>query len=145
MEHIVLLIIGGIFLLLGSIFIGIITIIKKYYDGMYARCTNSTEGVVDSVWEHYSGPDRNDMRNYYPVYKYIVNGNEYRCKGVKGTYSTNKIKNKNQIVYYNPNNPSESYVDRSTTDNIIKLFKILGIVFLSLSIVLIVLHFVFNI
>ena len=85
------------------------------------------------------------MRSYYPIYKYMVNGNEYRCRGVKGTYSPNKIKIENKIVYYNPNNPSESYVDRSTNDGIIKLFKILGIAFLSLSIILIILHFIFNI
>ena len=145
MEHIILLMLGGILLLLGGAFIGIITIIKRYTDSLYARCTSSTEGIVDGVWEHWYGVDRNDMRSYYPIYKYIVNGNEYRCRGVKGTYSPNKIKNENQIVYYNPNNPSESYVDRSTTDGIIKLFKILGIAFLSVSIVLIVLHFIFNI
>ena len=145
MSYIVLLIAGGIFSLLGGAFIGIITIIKKYNDELYARCISSTEGIVDGVWEHYSGPDCNDMRSYYPIYKYIVNGNEYRCRGVKGTYSPNKIKNEKQKVYYNPNNPSESYVDRSTADGIIKLFKILGIIFLSIGIVLIILHFIFNI
>lgn len=69
MEHIVLLILGGILLLLGGAFIGIITIIKKYNDKLYAKCTSFTEGIVDGAWEHYSGPDRNDMRNYYPIYK----------------------------------------------------------------------------
>ena len=145
MEHIILLLIGGIFSLLGSAFIGIITIIKRYYDGIYSRCTSSTIGIVDGVWGHWSGNDVNDMRSYYPIYKYIVNGSEYRCKGIKGTYSPKKIKNENQIVYYNPKNPSESYVDKGATDGIINLFRILGIVFLTLGIILIILHFAIGI
>lgn len=72
MSFIALLIASGIFSLMGMMFVVIITIIKKHFDDVCKRYISIAQGTVDGVWEHYSGPDINDMRSYYPIYKYIV-------------------------------------------------------------------------
>ena len=135
----ILIFAGSVFLIMGILFLIIISIVKKHNDELYLKCTKTTTGIVDGVWEHWSGPDRNDMRSYYPIYKYMVDGKEYSCRSTIGTYSPNNIQNGAKTIYYNPSNPSESYCDKETNNGIIKLFKILGICFSIIGLVLILL------
>ena len=44
------------------------------------------------------------------------------------------------IIYYNPNNPSESYTDKKI-DIVTKVFKILGLIFFVIRLVLIALFY----
>lgn len=140
----VLFFIGGIFFVLGAFFLVIIMIVKKYYDDIYTRCTSTVEGIVDGIYE--KTQDENDLENisheYYPIYKYVVNGKEYFCRGIKGSYNSKSIKKENKLVHYNPSNPSESYVEKDEIDFIIKIFEILGIIFSSIGLFLIFLQFI---
>lgn len=143
MNFSVLILIGLILGILGGIFLIIISIVKKYYDNLYINCTESTIGVFSGASERLGLTDMNDVRSYYPIYKYVVNDNEYYCKGNQGAYSSKRVNTKNKTVYYNPNNPKESYTDRQIIDFIIKLFKVLGWMFLGIGFCLIMLKFVF--
>ena len=55
-----------------------------------------------------------------------------------GNYKKEDVNSNNTLVYYNPDNPIESYVDKKTNDMIIKLFFILGICFFIVGVIFIV-------
>lgn len=143
MNFPVLIFIGTIFIIMGTLFLIIITVCKKHYDQLYSSCTESIVGKCDRIHEElgiYSN-DAHD-RTYYPVFKYLVNGQEYYCRGNKGAYREKDVNTEDATIYYNPNNPTESYIDKKTNDIIIKVFSILGIVFLTIGLCLIALKII---
>ena len=128
-----------ILIFIGFIFLIISIALNKHYKKLYINCTESTNGMFDSLNKGLSKYD--DFRSYYPIYKYIVNGQEYYCKGHKGTYYKKDVNIENTVIYYNPNNPSQAYTDRKTIDIVMKVFKILGSILFVIGFVLIVLKF----
>lgn len=140
MEFPILIFIGSIFGFIGFVFLVISIALNKHYKKLYINCTECTNGIFDSLTKGLSRYD--DSRSYYPIYKYIVNGQEYYCKGHKGTYYKKDVNIENVIIYYNPNNPSESYTDKKTIDIVMKVFKILGSIFFVIGLMLIVLNFI---
>lgn len=140
MEFPILIFLGSIFGFIGFGFLVITIALNKHYRKLYINCTESTNGIFDSFIKGLSRYD--DSRSYYPIYKYIVKDQEYYCKGHKGTYYKKNINIENVIVYYNPNNPSESYTDRKTIDIVMKVFKILGSIFFAIGLALIVLNII---
>ena len=77
-----------------------------------------------------------------PTYKYNVNGTDYFVTGF-GQAKEEKI-NKETTVYYNPNDPKESYVDKEQKFKMYKVFKILGICFLIVDAILIIIKIIIN-
>lgn len=85
---------------MGFVFLLITTIVKKHYDKLYSNCTESIIGIFDRLTERLGTNDIDDIRNYYPIYKYIVNGQEYYCKGHTGTYYKKDVDIENTIMMY---------------------------------------------
>ncbi len=106
-----------VFFLMGTIFLVIVKVCENYYKGMYKRCTATIEGIPSGNSRRKEDPEnmKNITHEYYPLYKYVVNGHEYYCKGVIGNYNPNGVEFKNEIVHYNPNDPEESYVDMESS------------------------------
>ena len=128
---------------MGSVFLIITTIFKKNYNKLYTNCTESTIGEFDRLTKRKNLAGSKGAHNYYyPIYKYIVNGQQYYCNGHNGAYYEKDISTENKVIYYNPNNPSESYMDRKTTDMVMKIFTILGILFIIIDIILIIIKFI---
>lgn len=142
MNFPILLFVGLILLILGIVFLFTFSLIKKHFDKLYKSCTETTIGIVDKVVSKYGSNDLKDVSTYYPVYKYNVSGIDYFCLGNKGAYRKKDVNTENTIIYYNPINPKESYMNRKTNDIIIKVFKVLGIIFSIVSFILIILNFI---
>lgn len=142
MNFPVLIFIGTIFIIMGILFLIIITVCKRYYDRLYSSCTESIVGKFDRLHERLGSNDVNDMRSYYPIFKYIVNGQEYYCKGNKCAYNKKDVNTEDTRIYYNPNNPTESYTDKKANDIIIKVFSLLGTIFLIAGACLIILEII---
>jgi len=140
MNFPILIFIGSVFGFIGFIFLVIAIALNKHYKKLYTNCTESTNGTFDRLIKGLSRYD--DSRSYFPVYKYVINGQEYYCKGHKGIYYTKDVNIENTIIYYNPNNPSESFTDKKTIDIVMKVFKILGSIFFVIGLVLIALKFI---
>lgn len=145
MNFSILMFIGIILSIMGIMFIIISTITKKHYEKLYNNCIESTIGKFDKVSERLGLNDMNDVRSYYPIFKYSVKGQDYYCPGSKGAYHTKDIDIKDKTIYYNPNNPNESYTDKKINNTIFNVFKLLGIVFLIIGLCLICLKiFIFK-
>ena len=93
----------------GLIVIGVIVILlgirkKKRYSGR-------TVGKIIGVRESQETDDEGfNHYFYYPQFEYVVNGQIYRGEGNKGYSKSNKIQIGGNIkVYYNPQNPNESF------------------------------------
>ncbi|MBQ2946326.1 MAG: hypothetical protein IJE04_00550 [Bacilli bacterium] len=142
MNFPILIFIGIILLIMGVVFIGVSITIKKHYEKLYNNCTESTIGKFDKVSERLGLNDTNDMRSYYPIFKYNVKGKDYYCKGNKGAYHIKDVDIKDITIYYNPNNPNESYTNKKTNNTIINVFKLLGIIFVVIGLCLIVLKLI---
>lgn len=145
MNFSILMFIGIILSIMGVMFIIISAITKKHYDKLYNNCTSSTIGKFDRFSETLGLNDINDMRSYYPIFKYNVKGQDYYCQGNKGAYHTKDIDTKDTTIYYNPNNPNESYTNKKTNNTIFNVFKLLGIIFTIIGLCLICLKiFIFK-
>lgn len=121
------------------------TKIKKHYDNLYNNCTESTIGKFDRVFERSELNNINDMRSYYPIFKYNVKGKDYYCTGNKGAYHTKDVDTQDTVIYFNPNNPNESYTNKKINDTVTQIFKLLGIIFVIIGLCLICLKtFIFN-
>lgn len=140
MEFPILVLLGFVFGFIGLVFLVIAIGLNKQYRKLYTNCTESTVGTFDSLTKGLYKYD--DSGSYYPIYKYVINGQQYYCKGHKGIYYKKDVNIENTIIYYNPNNPSQSYTDKKTIDIVIKVFKILGSILLGISLMLIVLKFI---
>lgn len=131
-----------ILLILAIAFIVASIAMKKHYEKLYNNCTHSTIGKFDKFYERHSF---NDIGSYYPIFKYSVKGQDYYCRGSKGAYYTKDIDIKDKTIYYNPDNPNESYTDKKINDIIFNVFKLLGILFLIIGLCLICLKiFIFK-
>ena len=136
----ILILIGLMLVTLGLMILIIIIIVKKNYEKLYVNCTETTIGIFSGTSERLGLNDVNDMKSYYPIYKYIVNSKEYYCKGNQGAYNSKDVNTKNNIIYYNPNNPVEAYTDRRIMDFVVKIFNVLGWVFFGIGLCLIILE-----
>lgn len=137
MHFLILMFIGITLSIMGVMFIVISTIIKRHYDKLYNNCTQSTIGKFDKFSERLGLGDISDIRSYYPIFKYSVKGQDYYCSGSKGAYHAKDIDIKDKTIYYNPDNPNESYTDEKVNNIIFKFFKLLGIFFLIIGLCLI--------
>lgn len=142
MNFPVLIFIGTIFTIMGTLFLIIITVCKKYYNKLYSNCTESIVGKFNGFYERLGSTDVDTMRTYYPIFKYIVKGQPYYCKGNKGAYRKKDVNTEDSIIHYNPTNPTESYTNKKTNDIIIKIFNLLGTIFLIIGLCLIVLKII---
>lgn len=137
-----MLFVAGVFVILGIMFLGIITVCKNYYNNIFKRCTMTVTGSFAGVSRHNAGNDVRNMDSYYPVYRYLVNNQEYYCQGKIGSYNKNvDVKETSVIIHYNPNDPKESYIDKKEIELVIMIFEILGSCFLIAGIVLLIIHF----
>ena len=137
MEFPILIFIGSVLGFIGFVFLVITIVLNKHYRKLYINCTESTIGTFDSLTKGLSKYD--DSRSYYPIYKYVINGQQYYFKGHKGTFYKKDVNIENTVIYYNPNNPSQAYTDRKTIDIVMKVFKILGSILFVIGLMLIVL------
>ena len=136
-----LLFTSSVFLIIGISFLVITSKFKKHNKELYSRCTCYTEGVAYNIDDEGQNTD-SAVQEYYPVYEYIVDTIPYYYKDLAGNYNTNKADVSKCIIHYNPENPEEAYIDNSADKTIIKLFTLLGIIFLLIGIILGILQFI---
>lgn len=143
MKFPVLIFIGTIFIIIGTLFLIIITVCKKYYDKLYCICTESIVGKFNGFYKKFDTVIKEPIEIYFPVFEYIVNGQPYYCQGNKGAYRKQDVNTEETTIYYNPNNPTESYIGKKTNDIIIKVFSLSGVILLISGLLLIVLKIIF--
>ena len=93
----------------GFILVGVVVIILGIRKNI--KCSGRTVGRIIGVREYQETDDEGfNHYFYYPQFEYVVNGQIYRGEGNKGYSKSNKIQIGGNIkVYYNPQNPNESF------------------------------------
>ena len=99
----------NIFVGAGLIVVGVIVILLGIRKNI--KCSGKTVGRIIGVRESQETDDEGfNHYFYYPQFEYVVNGQIYRGEGNKGYSKSNKIQIGGNIkVYYNPQNPNESF------------------------------------
>ena len=121
------MIVYGLFAISSSVYTFILeNKIKNEYNETYASLIEYTDCQVDE--------DNNEVCN--AIYKYEVNNNTYTVsldlEVVRDVYQNS------EIVYYNPNNPSESVIYAGMERNLARMFGIvLGIIMICVAIFMI--------
>ncbi len=136
----VLVVIGAILMILGGTFWLVVKVSQKYYAELYQSCTSTATGVVEKVVGARNFRNMGNGHTFFPVYKYTVDGEEYRCQGNKGAHKEDKVSREDVTIYYDPNKPGVSYTDRATNDKIFLNFKVGGTALLVLGALLIILE-----
>lgn len=131
----ILLVVGISVIVMGTIFLIISLVFKSRNDKLYLNCTMSTLGVFDDIKCMSIG--MNDVYSYFPVYCYQVNGLIYKCQGTKGVGKDIYVDRNNVVIYYNPNNPNEYFIDKKVSNNLVVVFVIVGIVLLIIGLLII--------
>lgn len=132
-EHIIEHILCLIFMIVASLFIGMITckinpVVPKIISIIFlafpihrllvSKKYEKTIGRINYKWKH---EHRRKWRVfYYPIYEYSVNGTKYKTKKFISTGSQYPEhepgeKNTNVVVKYNPKNPKRAYVEHDFT------------------------------
>ena len=93
----------------GFILVGVVVTILGIRKNI--KCSGRTVGRIIGVREYQETDDEGfNHYFYYPQFEYVVNGQIYRGEGNKGYSKSNKIQIGGNIkVYYNPQNPNESF------------------------------------
>ena len=136
----VLVAIGVLLMILGGVFWLVVTVSSKYYEKLYESCTQTTTGVVEKVVESRRFRNMDGVKTYYPVYKYTVEGTDYFCQGNQGTFKKEKVSMAEAPIFYDPEKPGVSYLNRKANDRIFFTFKVVGTAFVALGILLILLR-----
>lgn len=97
--------------------------LKKKLRRKKEDCSIAAKGTIVKVIKKYvrnSDPRRKHI--YYPVYEYMVNGEQITVKSEYGTYTACQVGTQVEL-YYNPHNPTEIYVPADNADTVqISLF-----------------------
>ena len=98
-------------ILVGAGFIGVGALMMALGIRKNKRCSSRIVGRITGVREYQETDDEGfNHYFYYPQFEYVVNGQIYRGEGNKGYSKSNKIQIGGNIkVYYNPQNPNESF------------------------------------
>lgn len=118
--------------------IGIILIrwginIKLENKRLFNKCVNKCEGILIKINEkemdhvNINNSNQYKTKSYVPIYQYCVEGKLYRIKGTNG--SGFKVGDVVEINY-NPENPSESYIEGYSLTIFWKMLLLLGIIFI---------------
>ncbi len=97
----------GLYMLRG-LFLYLIALIAGFAFGVFKRVRNQKKviGVIDSLEQNYS--NQSGRITHTAVVKYIVNKKEYM---VKTTHQSTSFHNGHKVVvYYNSDNPDESFI-----------------------------------
>ncbi len=133
----VLVAVGVLLLILGGMFWLVVTITSRYYGELYLKCTHTATGVVIGVTEGLKLRNLGNIKSFYPLYRYTVEGKDYQCRGNKAFHKKEKVDQSDATIYYDPQNPASSYLDRQTNDRIFLTMRITGSAFLALGVILI--------
>ena len=83
------------------------------------------------------------IKSLFPVYKYIVNGQEYFFEGF-GKAREDQINKNDIIIHYDPENPKDHYEEskiKSGKKIFVIVFAIIGVKFLLEGILILVFYF----
>ena len=127
MISLILSILGGIFAVVGMSIAMIALWINKINRKIIEDCTACTVGRFDRFTRRLGVRRGDRMRCYYPVYIYTVNGQSYDCSGHLGSPNTENVREKNKMIFYNPDNPAESYTDRKVMDMVFRILLLVGL------------------
>lgn len=124
MAYTIFMVIGILFIVIGICFLFVSSIVKKHYTKLFAICTERTTGKFYRFSRiiHRTGLTR---ISYCPVFRYTVNGQNYHCSGHISYPRTENVTVKDTVIYYNPNDPAESYTDQKTLTTVFTVFRIL--------------------
>ena len=90
-----------------------------------------TEQVVGTVCEIETKKSRRGT-NYYPVFKYKVNGSEYEQVSAEGNGVPRFVIGERVTVFYNPGDPKKYYIGED------KFKAVLGFIFVAVGIYVII-------
>lgn len=119
----------GIILLI----IGIIMIVLK--NRKMKRCGYESTAVICDAKSYRTTGNSGPRRMYHAVYEYEYNGTPYYKESIVGTSIMPKI-GKEVIIYINPSNPNEYYINSFVKNFVYWLLIVLGVVHIISMIVL---------
>lgn len=80
------------------------------------KCSQSVTATVSDIEYNRAGFIRKDVRNYYPVYRFVMNGQEFNVRP-DAPERTNRWKKGEEVVLkVNPGNPDVFRVGNETSD-----------------------------
>ena len=127
-----MLLIPGIFLAVGFIFIVVYFVIIRVVRNRKKNCVVHVVGTVVDLWKE-SDRDADGRRviRWFPVYEYYAEGRRMTVKSFVGNASKEKYQiGQKAEIYYNPLNPEKIYVPQESPKRLAVIFLILGIVLL---------------
>lgn len=133
----IMVVVGALLLVLGGMFWLVATVSGRYYQELYLKCICTVNGVVSGTSESHQLRNMGNIKTYYPIYRYTVDGKDYHCRGNKGAHKKDKVDQADATIFYDPQNPASSYLDRATNDKIFLAMRLAGTAFLALGVVLI--------
>lgn len=94
------------------------------------KCVSETTATIIEIKKEEMRTSDGYSYTWYPVYEYIVDGQQMTIKSNIGNGETHFEKGQQVTLYYNPYNPEEIYVPEENAESLMVFFKIMGIAFL---------------
>ena len=133
-EFMTILLIGGLFLLFGIIFIISNLLIVNNQKEKKERCVSSTIGKVVNIVQSSKG------FYLHPVFEYTVNGETINSQSIYGSKERHFFIGQEIKIYYNPLNHHDYFVveEGDIVKTTTKIFSFLGKLFSFLGIILLI-------